>query len=439
MSAKMRKFMKTHIWRVGSAELPRARSKWIRLLRVFVVSLHGFRADQCVLRASALTFYSLLSIGPILAAIFGLAKGVGFEKTLERQIFERFQGQEQVLLQITEFAHSLLENVRGGLIAGVAVLLLLWTIIRVCGNIEDSFNHIWGIKKPRAFTRKITDYVSAMVICPLLFIVSSAATVVIKSHVMLVGQKIAPAGVISPVIFFTLSLLPYCVLWVLFSFVYVFMPNGKVKFRSAVFAGIVASVLYQLFQGMYLSFQIVMAKHNPIYGSFAALPLFLVWLQLSWMIMLFGAELSFAHQNEETYEFDPEGLNVSYAFRRLLTLGVVHLVVKESSPGHKPMSAAAIANTMVIPVRLVREMLDELVRCGIISETCDSETGQGCYQPAQDVGLFTIKYVVDALEQCGRNDIPVASSNELDRISKCLKGFGDLIEKSPDNVLLKDI
>jgi membrane protein len=264
-------------------------------------------------------------------------------------------------------------------------------------------------------------------------------TVVIKSEVQLVVQKIALLGVISPAIFFALRLLPYCVIWILFTFVYMFMPNTKIKFASGIFAGIVAGTLYQIFQVAYISFQIGVAKYSAIYGSFAALPLFLVWLQLSWMIVLFGAELSFAHQNVETYEFEPDCSALSYGFKKLLTLRVAHLVVKDFSQGNKPVTAVQIANILEIPIRLVREILYELLRSGIVSEICDNEEKEPSYQPARDIDSLTIKYVINRLEQLGGDDIPVMKSKELERLSGCLQAFDAVVEKSPANMRLKDI
>ncbi|MCK4390369.1 MAG: YihY/virulence factor BrkB family protein [Desulfobacterales bacterium] len=439
MIEKVTEFIKTDMWRIRSRTLPWTKSIWIRPLRIITLSLRGFHEDKCLFRASALTFYSLLSIVPILAMAFALAKGFGFENALERQLFERFQGQEEVIAQVMKFARTLLENARGGVMAGAGILLLFWAIIRVLGNIEDSFNHIWEIKKPRGFARKVSDYLSAMLICPLLLIVSSAVTVAITSQVKLVVEKITLLGPISPAIFFILTLLPYCMIWVLFTFIYMFMPNGKVSFRSGMLAGIFAGTLYQIFQLVYLSFQIGVAKYNAIYGSFAALPLFLLWLQLSWMIVLFGAEVSFAHQNEESFEFEPDCSRVSYAFKRLLTLRVVHLLVKDFSQAGNSLSADQIAYRLEFPVRLLRDILHELVEAGVVSETYDSEHKKAAYQPARDIDLFTVRFVIDSLEQHGTDNIPVARSKELEKLSGCLRAFGEIIEKSPANMRLKDM
>jgi len=317
LTEKVRSFS-SDIWRMRTSELPPLKAIWIRAVRIGMLAIEGFQKDNCMFRASALTFYSLLSIVPVLAMAFGFAKGFGFEKSLERQLYERFQGQEEVFSQATNFANSLLENTKGGLIAGIGILLLFWTIIRVLGNIESAFNRIWRIKKARGIGRKISDYLSAMLICPVLFIVSSTATVVVTSLVRLVVEKISVLGTIGPAIFFILQWLPFAVMWILFTFVYLFMPNGKIQFKSGLFAGVVGGTLYQIFQNVYVAFQIGVAQYNAIYGSFAALPLFLVWLQVSWMIVLFGAEISYAHQNEQTFEFEPDRLKLSEGYKQLV-------------------------------------------------------------------------------------------------------------------------
>jgi membrane protein len=433
------RFIQTDIWRLRLPDLPAGKAIWVKLLRIIILSIRGFDKHQCLFRASALTFYSLLSIVPVLAMAFGLAKGFGFERTLEKQLYERFHGQEEVILRATNFAHSLLENTRGGLIAGLGILLLFWTIIRVLGNIENSFNHIWGIQKSRGFARKISDYLSAMLVCPILFIVSSTATVVIGSQVKMVVGRIELLGAVSGPIFFSLKLLPYVVIWILFTFIYMFMPNKKIKLGTAVFAGIVGGTLYQIFQLVYVTFQVGVAKYNAIYGSFAALPLFLMWLQVSWMILLFGAELSSAHHSAASHEFEPDCLTVSHTQKRLFTLQIVHLLVKEFSLGSEPMSAASIAQSLRLPICLVHDIVANLVRSAVVSEICSGDSRQPRYQPAQDIDLFTVKYVIDKIEKYGSHTIHGVESKAHQRIAECLKAFDNTVENSSSNVLLKNI
>ena len=432
-------FMKGDIWRMRLKDLPRKKSFLIKQLRIFLLSTRGFDEDKCQLRASALTFYSLISIVPVVAMAFGIAKGFGFEKHLERQLLEQFQGQEDVITQVIGFAHSMLSNTKGGLLAGVGIIILFWAIIKVLGNIEASFNDIWGIQESRSVGRKFSDYLSVMLLCPILLILSSSATVFITTQVTLIVEKVAPLGGFSSVIFFVLKLLPYCIVWVLFSFLYIFMPNTKVSFKSGIPAGIIAGTIYQIVQFGYITFQVGAAKYNAIYGSFAALPLFLVWMQLSWLIVLFGAEFSFAHQNVDTYEFEPDSLRISNSFKKLLSIHISHLLVSNFAKGEKPLTAAQISHRLEIPIRLVNHILHELVACRIISDIQTEENKEAAYQPARDINSLTIKFVIESLEDKGIDTIPVAQTAESKALSKILGAFRDEIERSPSNRLLKDI
>ena len=439
MISELIKFVTIDIWRIRSRDLPRSRWFLIRLLRIIILSIRGLIEDKGPLRASALTFWSSLSVVPVAAMLFGIAKGFGFESALKRQLIEKLEGQEEVVTWIIKFANTMLETVKGGVMAGVGILILFWTIIKVLSNIEDSFNDIWGVKKSRPIVRKISDYLSLMLIGPVLFIVASTITVLITSQVKIFVQKISLLGPISPFIFMMLKLLPYCAIWALFIVMYIFMPHTKVRFKSAALAGVIAGTLYQIFQGLYIFFQIGVAKYNAIYGGFAALPLFLIWLQVSWLIVLFGAEIAFAHQNVDTYEFEPDCLRISYSFRRLLSLRVVQLLVKDFSNGERWCDETEISQKLEIPIRLVRQILYDLVESGIVSPVKLNDDNMSAYQPALNPEAITIKYVLDALEKHGSDNIPVAASEELDRLSESLRTFDKLIERSSANLPLKDI
>jgi len=432
-------FIQEGIWRIRIKDLTRAQHILIRYTRILIISVKEFIEDRCPLRASALTFYSLLSIVPVVAMAFAIAKGFGFQKRLEQQFLERFEGQEQVIMQVIEFSRNMLENTKGGLIAGVGVVVLLWAVISVLGQIEQSMNDIWGIKKARSIGRKFSDYLSIMLIAPVLLIMSSSATVVIATQLSRIMQKIELLGVFSPVISLVLGVLPYCLIWILFAFVYIFMPNTKINFLSGLIAGVVAGTIFVVVQKFYIIFQVGVAKYNAIYGSFAALPLFLVWLQLSWFIVLFGAELSFAHQNVEAYEFEPDRKRISPAFRKLLSLQVVHKLVRNFIQGEKSMTAPEISETLDIPIRLVHEILFDLSECGLVTETTSEDEKEVAYQPARDINDFSISYILESLEKKGIDSIPVARTDSFTALSESLEEFSTAIEKSPANRLLKDI
>lgn len=432
-------FIKHDVWRIRRTDLPPGKSFFLTLLRVLILSIRGFDEDKCQLRASALTFYSLISIVPVAAMAFGIAKGFGFEKMLESQLRSKLTGQEEILNNVIQFSHSLLESTKGGLLAGIGLVVLFWAVIKVLGQIEDSLNDIWGIKDQRSLGRKFGDYLSMMLVCPVLIILSSSVTIFVTTQVTLILERITILGSFSPIIFLLLKLMPYCLLWGLFSFLYIFIPNTKVRFTSALLAGIITGTLFQVVQWGYITFQVGTAKYNAIYGSFAAFPLFLVWLQMSWLIVLYGAELSFAHQNVDTYEFEPDALQASRRLKTLLSLQIAQRLIQNFARGEAPLTARQISHELEIPIRLVNEILFELTQSNILSVTDTSRDGERGFQPALDIHALTIQHVVDAMELRGLNTIPFAHTPEFSALSDAIETFRNTIEKLPANRLLKDL
>jgi len=439
MAAKLIQFITRDIWRIPVRKMKGPHGFLIRSLRIFVLSFREFASDNCSLRASALTFYSLLSIVPVVAMAFGVAKGFGMDKLLREKLMENLQGQEEALNRILQFSDTLLENAKGGVIAGIGLMLLFWTVIQVLSNIEISFNHIWGIKKQRTLGRKFTDYLSLMLIAPVFFIVASSATVFIVSQVTLITEKIAILGPLGPVILTSLRVIPFAVFWGLLTYLYMFLPNGKIRFTSALLGGVVAGTLYQLVQWGYIHFQIGVSKAGAIYGSFAALPLFLAWLQMSWLVVLYGAELAFAHQNEERFEFEQDCLAASEEFKKLLSLRLTQLCVSRFSAGLEPVSAEVMATELEMPVRLVRDLLDRLTHAGILAAMQGPDDRVPHYQPARDVGEMTVAFVIEKMEMTGAEDVPVAVSPELEKLRSSLHRFREVVRNLPENVLLKDL
>ncbi len=447
-------FVKTDIWRIRLKDFSGSKPFLIRNLRVIILAVRGFAEDKCKFRASALTFFSLLSIVPVFAMMFGVAKGFGMEAKVREEVMKRFQVQQAVGEgievsggigvgeKIIAFSESMLKHVEdasGSLVAGIGTILLFWTIIKLLGNIESSFNGIWGIKRPRHIGRKFSDYLSVMLVCPILLVMSSSLTLAIRGQVEGVVQRFEVFQAIGPFIFFLLKFSPYVTIWVVFTFLLMFMPNTKVKLSSGILAGVVSGSLFQIVQTMYISGQISMTQADKIYGSFAALPLFLIWLQVSWLIVLFGAELAFAHQNVDTYEFEPDCLNVSHSYKLLLSLLLTEMMIRNFCKGKGAYSAEDISHKLEVPIRLVRQVLFELVESGVVTKQMQESSKDVLYQPAVDVDLLTVKYVKDALENTGSAGLPLTEVDEFNRLGNCMRAFDTAIGQLPENVLLKDI
>ncbi len=432
-------FVSGDIWRARAQEMPLFKRLWVRSLRILLLALRGFREDACMLRASSLTFYTLLSIVPVVAMAFGIAKGFGFHDMLERQLYQNFPGQEDVVTKVVVFADSLLETTKGGVIAGFGMIVLFWAVFKVLGNIEHSFNQIWQVKRERSLARKLSDYLAIMILSPVLIILQSSATVFVTTQITNITQKIDLLGFFSPLIYFSYKLIPYLLVWVLFTLIYMVMPNTRVKFRSALVAGIIAGTGYQILQGFYFAFQIGFARYNAIYGSFAALPLLLIWLQASWLIVLLGAEIAYATQNVGHYEFEQDTTHASPGLRKLVALRICLYIVRLFDKGTTPVESEQIADYLGLPLPLTNRVLGELTDSSILREVQLIDSDIQGFMPARDIDQLSISFILEALEKRGVNGIPLPESPELLALSDALEDLRLAVERSPGNKLLKEV
>ncbi len=435
---QIRHFVTDEVWSVRLDDYPPVIARLLRYLRVVLLSFRRFGEDKVQLRASALTFYSLLSIVPILAMGFGIAKGFGFDKDLEKQLVDNFSGQEDVLNWLLSFTNSFLANTKGGVIAGVGMAVLFWSVMKVLGNIESSFNDIWQIKKSRTYVRKFTDYLSMMLIAPILIIASSSGNVFLVTQLTNASASIEIIN-LSPFVVFLIKLFPYIMVWLLFTLVYMIMPNTKVSFKSAMLAGILAGTAFQILQWIYIDLQVGVSRYNAIYGSFAALPLFLVWMQSSWLVVLLGAEFSFANQNIDFYELERESLHISDYAQRAYSILILQRIVQRFIKGESPLTPADMAKQMRLPIRLVRTVVANLLSANLVSELSTSSDKVRAYHPARDAAHYSLKYVIESLDKCGNNRIMCDPEENLRKILDIQESFLHAIDVSPQNILIQEL
>jgi membrane protein len=439
MKINLINFIKEDIWLLHEQNLPLFKAKITKLVKVIILSVQGFSRDLCPLRASALTLYSILSIVPVIAMLFGISKGFGFEKMLEQQLLEHAPEQDALVLQLISYAQNLLESTKGGVVAGIGVVVLFWTIINVIGNIEESFNFIWKIGKGRSISRKFSDYLSLMLLAPVLLIASSSITVFLQTKITWLITVIELPEFGTWFVVQVLALSPLVLIIALFAFTFIFMPNHKINYRAGMIAGVIAGIMYYLSQWVYLTLQIGVSSYNAIYGSFAALPLFVVWLQTGWMIVLFGCEVAFFLQNYEVYRNNDRFADLSFSLKKMIALQITHLVVKNFVKLNHPLTASEIATRLVIPIAIIQSVLSNLIIGHIIVEYKDRDEAESeeIYQPAVDINILTIAYVINALEYCGQNHLPDINQERL--FVRAVNDFKNLMESSEQNCLLKDI
>lgn len=432
-------FRKGWIWEPFPSDLNILSSWTIRFIRLMVLMSRNFTADNLYLHASALTFYVLLSIVPIVAMAFGIAKGFGFEKMLETRLLEVLPGQQEVIANTIVYARNLLEETRGGLLAGIGVAILLWTVIKVLGTIEQSFNDIWKIERSRSMYRKFSDYLSLMFIGPIFVILSSSLNVFITTQLQTMTQQVKFLGYVSPMLLSMMKTVPYILIWILFTILYMFLPNTKVRFFPGLAAGVIAGTSYQVLQWIYITFQIGVAKYNAIYGSFAALPLFLFWLQLSWLVVLVGAEIAYTVQNREMLESSIRYPNVSSSRLELYSLMITRVVADAFVKGSEAPTISAIAVHLGLPRGIVIPLIDHLVMCGILARIMPDNGGDSTYVLGRDPKTLTIAAIVHAMKSIGESSPPIPNDEISETITSAYQTFERLLMETSDQRPIHEI
>lgn len=352
-------------WRFVSEDVWKCKSNnvFVHIIKTLNLSIRCFMSEQLQLRSSALTFRTLLAIVPALALLLAVGKGFGFSSIFESQLFDAFPAQREALEYVFSFVEAYMEQMKAGIFVGIGIIVLLWTLLNLMGDIEKTFNDLWNVPN-RKLARRITDYMAMFIILPVLLVASNgmsifASTMLDKipnTYITTLGQHI-------------MQLSSYVLSWLLFTAAYIFLPNTQVKFKHAFISGIICGTAFNLFQWLYLSGQIWVSKYNAIYGSFAFLPLLMLWLQLSWLICLFGVVLSYSSQNVYNFEFEKEISTISRNYYKRVLTTIMAVVLQRRRDGEQPLSCFEISQTYQIPIQLVNRAIDDLVAVELLAPT----------------------------------------------------------------------
>ena len=421
--ARTIRFVTYDIWRITENEVSGLKEIYINIIKTVILAVRGFQSENLQTKASALTYSTLLSIVPLLAVLLGIAKGFGFQGTVRQELFD--------------FVESYLAQAQGGVIIGVGLILLFYTVINLISSVEDTFNDIWQIQKSRPWYRKISDYLALFLVLPVLMTASSGLSIFMSTlQNSFLGQYLF----FTPLVELFLHIAPYIITTLAFTGLYVSLPNTKVRFVNGLVAGFIAGCAFQLFQFIYISGQIWVSKYNAIYGSFAALPLLLLWLQLSWLICLFGAELSYASQNVKKFSFERDSKSISRRYKDFLTLLIASLIVKRFVKGEKPYTADELSDAYRIPIRITTQILYLLTELNIIIEVnYGNDDRVAYYQPAIDVNKITVSYLLTRMDEYGSENFKIDTSKLFSKEWKALLKTREDMIKANDNILLKDL
>lgn len=385
-------------------------------------------------RASTLTLRSMFSVVPIFALLFAVARGFGLSSLFEDQMRITMEAQKDTLNYIFTFANSYLTNAQNGLFIGVGIIVLLWAVITLMNNIELAFNDIWRVKKQRSIYRKLTDYLFMFMLIPFLLLASGAGAVFTSSF----ADSANGYEFLAPILRWLINFSPYFISWIAFTILYLFMPNTRVKFKYALLAGIVAGTANQAFQFLYINGQTALSAYNNIYGSFAAIPLFLLWVQISWSICLFGVILNYSSQNIVNFNFADDSYKISRRYYDFVLLNIMSLIVKRFINEGVPYTVRSLADENNFPIVLTSMVIDKLQDMGLIHEVMvDRKYGDVAYLPSVDVSTLTVGEIMRRVDNFGSENFGLENTfcNQWNKLNEMRK---DLYEKQ-NSVLIKDL
>jgi len=393
------------------------RSLWtVRMVKIINLSVQSFLDRDLQMRAGALTYNTVLAIVPALAMLFAIGRGFGFQNLLQSELFRYFPAQQEALATAFTYVDNYLAQASQGAFVGIGLVVLLWTLLSLMGNVEDTFNHVWGITSKRSLRRKFTDYTALFMLLPVLMVCSAGITIFMSDTV----QHVFDGELVSPLMHRLLAFMPTVISWIIFTAAYYMVPNTKVKLSGALFAGILCGTIFQGVQWVFVTGQMYVSKYNAIYGSFAFLPLLLVWLQLSWLITLAGVVLTYAWQNFENYAHREKAKDISTGYSYTLAIAILSVAANRFKNREPALTRTELLRDYELPATLADDLLNRLNRAGLLSTIAANEkNGEESYQPAFDPDDMTVNEALNRLGGVGNAEfIPTADSR-----------FGPLIER----------
>ena len=422
---------------VSSGVWSDTRSGWkVNTIKTLNLSVRSFFNSDLQNRACGLTYQTLLAIVPALALLFAIARGFGFQNLIQSQLMGYFPAQRMALEAALSFVDSYLATASEGIFVGVGIVFLLWTLISLLSTVEGSFNQIWGVAHGRSLWRKITDYTAIFLILPILMICASGITVFMSTAI----QNATPLKFLSPLFSTLLDLASLLLVWLFFAGAYLMIPNAKVKPGNALMAGALAGTGFIILQWLFVSGQVYVMRYNAIYGSFAFLPLLLIWMQLVWLITLSGAVLCYSSQNIVQYAFSDKISRISDSYRMEIDLAVLTIAVNRFCSDQPPLDELSISKSYGIPITLVNAAARKLTGCGLLQRVVRMPGDEvTALSPASDPTALTLGDAVRIIRAYGSDDFVPDFDNRFGQLVNAVAAAGKAMEADADKILLKNI
>ena len=409
--SKITEFIRYDMWRLTSTELDsHAKRVGYGFIRTIVLVARGFGSKNLNDKAKALTYSLIFAIVPILAMIFGVAKGFGVADVIEKQLNASFLGETNMVPTIMAMVDRYLETAQDGLFIGIGLLILLWAVYSFFQSVETAFNQIWNVQKSRSILRQATTYIAILVLIPVLIVCSAGINIFVHTTVASIGHIDALHE------FFHTSgakLLQFVMCWLFFTLMYIAIPNTKVRFMSALIPGILMGTLFQLLQMLSVYLIAMLSRTSIVYGAFATIPILMTWLQYTSLLILMGAEMSYAIQNNEEFEYEHDLNKMSRRYKDFIMVYLLAVIVKRFEADEAPLTAHELAIRDRLPIRLVNQLLSRMVETGILREVYVENEEEKTFQPALDTHKISVGLVFDRIESQGTEEFLKSPSPEM--------------------------
>ncbi len=407
---RIREFIQYDLWRQPDMTVydPKKRL-WYRILQTIILVARGFKDKALNVRANSLSFSLLFAFVPMVAGVFAIARGFGFEELLKERISSSFLAEANIAPTMIEWVERYLETARDGLFLGIGLIVLIWAVYAFFNMLERSFNTIWDVKQSRSFGRRLTNYMVVLLLVPIMIILTSGISIFFNSM-----ATISPVWqAIEPIRRVLLRLVPFVVASGVFTWIFFAIPNTKVRFVSAVIPGVLMGVLFQVVQMFSVYLVVMFTRMSVVYGAFSAIPLILIWLHITCWLLLVGAELAFAIQNNEMFAYEKDLQTMSRRYKDYVMLYLLSVIVKRFEQGEQPQTAQEMAAQNQLPIRLVHQLLTRLEETDIVRRVYVEQEEDETYVPAMDTRLLTVEMVIGRISAQGTEEFLQHTPQEM--------------------------
>lgn len=405
----IQRFIQYDLWRRTSHELKGTKRIGFGVLKTVILVIRGFSSKQLNMTANALTYNLVFAIIPILAMVLAIAKGFGFAEVIEMHLEHSPLGETQIIPEVMGMVNRYLETAQGGAFLGIGLLILIWAVYSFFRNVEQAFNAIWAVKQSRSVIRQLTTYIAVLFLVPVLVIATSGMSIIIHSTI----EALPYFGQISQWQESLVHLAQFEVAWGVFLWMYMAIPNTKVRFRSAIFPAILMGTLFQLLQMLSIYIIVLLGRTSIVYGAFAAIPIIMMWLQWTCLLILIGAEMSYAIQSNEQFEYEKDLEKMSRRYKDFLTLYLLHCIIRRFENDEEPLMAIELAHENNVPIRLVTQLLNRLVEVGLLRTIYVEQKEERTYQPALDTHKITVGMMIERIDKQGTEEFLRGATPEM--------------------------